>query len=374
MPRATGRLAQARVPYRNAGCKRFRDGIVDFTRWLEVSMAMVCPKCGSSFDQRFKCPSCGDRLIYHGGRGATRSLLSRVRWQETVVGRVAIGLVLSQGLFHGFRQLATGILLAFNSDGGTQQTTTTAIGFVSLQILQLVGVVLGGMLAGSGHRQGLMLGAVVGVINGLICAVLQFGPPAAMSPVVFYGHPVLHVAFGAFGGWIGCVIWQPVGTGGPESVVTAAVKAKAPARRFSLLAGKVAWVRVAAGVLLAIVGCYYATMTRNVILDATTGRLNTTDLQDYVITWELKALAILLGGVAAGMNTRNGLKQGLCVGLAVGLVMVGMETRGVSRLLEWALLLFAGSLVLGTVGGWFGSMLFPPVIHRQKPRLIGAGA
>ena len=58
-----------------------------------------------------------------------------------------------------------------------------------------------------------VLGAVVGVFNGLLCAVLQFGPPRAMSALIFYGHPILHVSFGALGGWLGYLVWKPV----PES-------------------------------------------------------------------------------------------------------------------------------------------------------------
>ena len=37
--------------------------------------------------------------------------------------------------------------------------------------------------------------------------------------------------------------------------------------------------------------------------------------QDRVVTWEIQALAVLIGGAVAGYNTANGLKQGLYVGL-----------------------------------------------------------
>ena len=98
-----------------------------------------------------------------------------MRWHETSWGRIFIGLMLAQGLFHGFRRLATGIFLAFNNDGGAEQTVNTPAGFISLQVLQILAVLLGGVMAGSGQRHGVVLGAVVGIWNGVLCAVLAVG-------------------------------------------------------------------------------------------------------------------------------------------------------------------------------------------------------
>src|SRR5581483_11756080 len=98
------------------------------------TMATACPVCGTSLGRHAQCPSCAGG----GFRAPNRSGaigLQRRRWQETAWGRVLIGLMLSQGLFHGFQQLFTGILLAFDHDGGVNQTVTNPVGFVSLQVL-----------------------------------------------------------------------------------------------------------------------------------------------------------------------------------------------------------------------------------------------
>jgi hypothetical protein len=334
-------------------------------------MSMVCPKCGASYEQRFQCPVCGDRLLYQQSSRRSRRLLPLpgARWQDTLAGRFVIGVLLAQGLFHGFRQLETGVLLAINSEGGVQQTVTTPEGFVSLQILQIIAVVCGGMLAASGNRYGLLVGMAVGAVNGLICTVLQFGSPQLVSPVVLYGQPLIHIAGGALGGWLGYIIWKPLPAPGPEG--SKQVKRRRLSLRENLLAGPVAWVRVSVGVLIAVAGTLSASWLRDMILDVTAGRLNTTEFQDYVITWELKALAILLGGVAAGFNTRNGFKQGLCAGVAIGIILIGVEARGTRHFFEVAGLLCVSSVSLACAGGWFGSHLFPPVVNYK--RSIGTG-
>jgi hypothetical protein len=193
-----------------------------------------------------------------------------------------------------------------------------------------------------------------------------------MSPLILYGHPVVHVICGALGGWLGYLVWKPVSEPAQTESKVIAGKAKLARRRAALFGGRVAWFRVTIGVAIALAGCLSATYVRNAILDVTTGRLATTDFQDYVITWELKALAVLLGGVAAGINTRNGPKQGLCVGLAVAALLVGYETHGVTRFVEVSGLLAGGSVALCLAGGWFGSTLFPPVVKVQRIP-IGAG-
>ena len=91
-------------------------------------------------------------------------------------------------------------------------------------------------------------------------------------------------------------------------------------------------------------------------------------MQDRLITLEIKALAILLSGVLAGSTTANGLKQGLCVGLATTVILIGIEINYVERWLQAGALTAVGSLCLSAVGGWFGSQLFPPILKVRRDR------
>src|SRR5262245_65755160 len=80
-------------------------------------MAMVCPQCKTSFDQRLQCPHCDVRLIYHesAGRAGNVPLVGAGAWQQTPWGRIFIGLLLAQGLYYGLRHLCVAALLAVNA-------------------------------------------------------------------------------------------------------------------------------------------------------------------------------------------------------------------------------------------------------------------
>jgi hypothetical protein len=78
----------------------------------------------------------------------------------------------------------------------------------------------------------------------------------------------------------------------------------------------------------------------------------------------------LAGGAVASINTYNGLKQGLCVGIATMLILAGVHgAESTDRWFELAAFIFCSSLCLCLVGGWFGSQLFPPVVPFKRRRL-----
>src|ERR1700688_1040411 len=90
-------------------------------------MAMVCPQCNRSFAQHLNCPECGGRLLFQAHtRGVTSEEIlagNRSQWQQTPWGRMAVGLILAQGLAYGLQQLLTAGLLAT----GEQPTLWTTL-------------------------------------------------------------------------------------------------------------------------------------------------------------------------------------------------------------------------------------------------------
>ena len=86
----------------------------------ETAMAMVCPQCASSYEQRLQCPTCNARLLYdpRGPKPAARS--SAVRWQQTPWGRILIGLVLAQGLYFGLQHLLMGLMEVLEQSGSVK--------------------------------------------------------------------------------------------------------------------------------------------------------------------------------------------------------------------------------------------------------------
>jgi hypothetical protein len=231
-----------------------------------------------------------------------------------------------------------------------------------------VTLLVGCILAGSGQRGGALIGALVGVWNGVLMALLHTGPAYSVSAMSLYVLPLLHTVFGAVGGWIGCVVWRPLPALTAPDGARQGRKAAPGRRKVSPFAGRVAWFRVLAGAALAVAGTLSATMLFNLVLDAGKGRLTIpAEVQDRVFTWEIKVLALLLGGALAGSTTSNGLKQGLFVGVTASMALVALQAQ--SPLAVALTVVSCFSLTL--VGGWFGGQLFPPVVKYGRTRGLG---
>jgi hypothetical protein len=292
-----------------------------------------------------------------------------MRWQQTPWGRILIGLMLAQGLFYGLRHLLTGVLLAING-GSAEETWGNVHNLLLLQAVQGLSLFLGGVLAGGGQRSALVLGAVVGVWNGVLAVLLEQNPVQGLGMVSLSGQPLLHSAFAAVGGCVGGLIWRPLPAPGESR--PAAPRKPAP-RRASPFAGQVAWVRVAVGIAVAVAGSLSATLLFQKMLDLSAGRLGTTEeLHDRIITWEIKALAVLVGAALAGATTPNGLKQGLVVGLGSTVTLLGVQRVPTANWFTFAGLTLLSSLSLALAGGWFGGQLFPPVARLDRTRGLGS--
>lgn len=338
-------------------------------------MAMVCPQCNTTYEQRWQCPLCETRLLFHDVRRLPERSTDRpMPWQQRPWGRIFLGLVLAQGLFYGLRHLVTAGLLAARGQETVEQLWTTTTGILLLQSVRIFALLVGAVFAGAGQRQAMFLGAMVGAWNGVFSVLLLPGPAQSLTTIALLGQPLLQAVIGAMGGWFGSALWKPL----PSST---AVEMPRPRQRaflrpnMDLFSGPVAWVRVAIGAILAVAGTLMATVVFERILDMSHGALGTADeLQDRLITMEIKALALLFGGALAGATTRNGLKQGLCVGIAATVVLIGIEMNYLERWLPLAGLTAVSSLTLSLAGGWFGSQLFPPIIRRRSQRGLGSAS
>jgi hypothetical protein len=185
--------------------------------------------------------------------------------------------------------------------------------------------------------------------------------------VELYGQPLLQAAFAAIGGWVGSLIWRPI----PAEAVPFALgppRKRPPAPRGpSPFAGKVAWFRVVTGSALAVAGSLSAQLIFLRAMDISNGKLGTSSaLQEQLITWELKALAVMAGGALAGATTTNGLKQGLAVGIIASVVLVGVQAPRATGIVQFALLVTVSTMSLTLFGGWFGGQLFPQVLRRDR--------
>jgi hypothetical protein len=324
-------------------------------------MAMVCPQCHSAYEQRLQCPHCEIRLDFlerrsPGGRGhAPRP------WQVTIWGRILIGLILAQGIFHGLRHLSVAWLLAVES-GDQNELWGTVPGLLLLLSLQIVSLFFGALLAGAGQQQGALYGGVLGIWNGVLLVLVQPVQNEIMHAFAVYGLPLLHGALGALAGWVGSRVWKPitpVAVPGASRIVLKAVTRQ----RKKWFAGPIVFTRVIMGTSLAVAGGLWASVLLNLVINTSEHNLTTRSArQAEVVIWEITALAILTGAALAGALTRNGMKQGLVVGLGTSIVLLGIRLAApvTPSFFLLATTMFLPPIV-GILGGGFGSQLFPPL-------------
>jgi hypothetical protein len=146
-------------------------------------------------------------------------------------------------------------------------------------------------------------------------------------------------------------------------------------REKGVFGGPIAWFRVLCGIGLALGGALWASAIFDLILEAGEGKISVdSNLQVHLATFEITALALLGGGAWAGATTVNGLKQGLCVGLATASVLIGVRLTGKSLHLDTLATAVSSALIFCVVGGWFGSQLFPPLGGFVRRRNLGGAA
>ncbi|MFO0879840.1 MAG: hypothetical protein U0840_21040 [Gemmataceae bacterium] len=331
-------------------------------------MPVVCPRCTSLAEPGQECLRCGASVPNVALESTTPSF--GPRWQQTAWGRILIGLIVSQGLFYGLRHLVTAILLAIQGGNATDLWNDVQ-NLLVLQAIQFIGLIAGGMLAGGAQQNGMILGAIVGVWNGVFSVLLRQNPAQELTIVGLYGQPILHAAFGAIGGMLGSIIWAPIPSA-PVPVLLSAAPKRVQRKGPGLLAGKVAWFRVLTGSAFSVAGTLSATMIFEKVLEVSGGRLGTShELQDRIITWEIKALAILMGGALAGSTTPNGFKQGVCVGIASSVMLIGVQAPLTQNWFMLSVYITISTISLAMVGGWFGGQLFPPIVKYHRNRNLG---
>jgi hypothetical protein len=246
-------------------------------------------------------------------------------------------------------------------------------GLIVIQGLQALGLLLGGALAGAGRPRGVMFGALVGVWNGLLFIIFHSSQGALLTPMTLYGQPLLQTAFGALGGAVGRFVWKPL-PAVAEAAVAAGGARDSDDIRIQLkkyFGGRIHWVRVLIGTAAGVIGAVSATAILDLVVVAGQEKLTVeTHFQAHVITWEITALAILAGSALAGSGTRNGLKQGLVVGILSAVVLVGLAFGKPKFDIFNLTLTLTTALFLSLAGGWFGGNLFPPLAPSERKRKV----
>jgi hypothetical protein len=336
-------------------------------------MPLVCPECKQLYEQNGVCPLCNVVLLYHANlqtdQATPTSVVDNVapQWQQTPWGKILVGLILAQGLSFGLQQVLTAGFLA---GGDGTDVWHTLWGIVLHHAVHAVSLIIGGALAGAGQRRGIIYGAFVGLTSGIISLFWQKHSSAAFASMLIYAEPIIHLAIGAIGGAIGMLIWRPI----PQlpEMESNTTPVPIPTFNFSfanIFSGPVYFGRVCAGAFIIVVGVVWSKAIMEFMLRASGGTFTlSSQLQAQLVSMEIAALFALLGAGFSGATTRNGLKQGLCVGLAASMIVLGIQIASPKFTLESGIVTMAGIIIVSMVGGWFGGQLFPPLDPSKRKR------
>lgn len=321
------------------------------------------------------------------------------KWHQATFWRFLVSLALALGLCFALLQLGRNAveILGVRPGQGTFQTEIALGLFVVLQALALIGA---GLVAGAGRVRGAAFGAFVGLLSGvMVLGCLVSGKLAALfasfldeplagvgalHPAEVYGFPLLHMISGALGGFLASRIWKPVPPlpvwspkpenevfeggphGGPASIPL--LGAVAAYERF-IWWQQIAWFPIMGGMVIAIVlGAWAPPYLARFLEAASEGHVKIhTPEQIIVFNEEVFAFSVLVGGCLAGAARSQGLTQGFFVGIGVSLIIFALSLVGVTTQWHWGGFPIASALILGPLGGWFGSELIPPSPRHLPP-------
>jgi hypothetical protein len=335
-------------------------------------MPLVCPQCKQLFEKNGVCPLCNVVLLYHAQNlnepppAATQLEDESPQWQQTPWGKILIGLILAQGLSFGLQQL---LIAGFLVGGEGSDHWNTVLGVVLHHAVFAVSLLIGGALSGAGQSRGIIYGAFVGLVSGVISLVVQKLRGESFSSMFIYAEPLMHLAAGALGGALGMLIWRPAPKV-PELDGNSTTTLPSFGLGFgNLFVGPIHFGRVCAGALVIVVGVVWSHAILEFLLRASNNNLAlTSKLQAQLVSMEISALVALVGAGFAGATTRNGIKQGLCVGLAASAIVLGIQISDPQFLLESAISTLSGIVTVALIGGWFGGQLFPPLDPNRRRR------
>jgi len=338
-------------------------------------MQLYCPTCQANQAGSGRCPKCGDRLITAAEAFATTGITEALPAlppliQPSAPGRVAIGIVVSLGVYLGLRDWSAAGLILAELDVIEPWMT------VLLMILsRVIAVMFGGLLAGAGRPQGAVTGVAVGAAcGGLFSSIDVFSGHPSNSRDVLIGLG-LAVASGICG-HLGCKLWPPalekkhwkkVSTG-------SSLLRMAQEEHEERNSPPMQWVRIFVAIVILIGGVTFTDQMREGMRKIRVGpnsiaHANMASLFNVQIAGMLVSLAGFVAGASTGAGLRHGFITGIFGGLGVvgilttgspyplpaleGLVKISMLPIGGVYSAEAGMLVFFSILILTAVCAWF---------------------
>lgn len=335
-------------------------------------MRGFCAKCGRTFGEQMLCPLCGVQLETDAAPGGSVPL-SVPFVDETPDGpsfgrRLVFGLLSLLGLYQGLKHLALAAVLVHSG-------IPVLSGDSQLSLL-IAATLAATIVAGTANRRAEATGVVVAILGAAAFLGPDLWHGSRLPDEWLIGMPTSVALVGAIGGFAGRMMVPPAPSlpafGRLESRVVVPMKRK-PTR--------IGWVQISFGAVIAVAGAVFAEDVRQVLSKVVAGGGGAFGARS-LIAWQVSTLAALVGGVAAGFNSRGAFRQALLAGLGAGAgsaFLLGChlaaddspvldfwtEQLGAKgdRLLPLAVVGLSTCVATG-LGGWLGSHVFPPTPNK----------
>jgi len=343
-------------------------------------MYLFCQNCQTQFPAAGNCPRCSSRLLSPGeileaGTSAPRGPAKAP--VATLGGRVAVGCVIALGAHLGLREWSMVLLNAVEASVATV--------FVVNLILRVIAGFLGGMFAGAGRQAPFGGGLAVGVAGGFAWLIVDSFPDVKID-LITIGLTGLICGTSGLASLLGSRVWPPaVILEEPEDSRGSSLMKFLPASKQRDTRRPTHWWKILLAcflVLFAIVVSDYIRMGLTKLPAGLLQNFGGSGSAVSRIDFEIALLGMVLGTFVSGLNTGAGLRHGLYTGILMSIAVVAMyaiQGEGVYPALDFIaehmesetptkLVLALGSLffLAGTVGGWMGGQLMPPLSRRVR--------
>ena len=344
-------------------------------------MYLFCSKCQTQFPAAGRCPRCSSRLLAPGEAADALSIAAELPpkpLSTTFSGRVLVGTTLALGLHLALREWLAAIGM-FDESGSVE-------GYLAGYLVRFAAAMAGGLIAGAGRNQGFSGGATVGLIAGLGWLVIDSYPTLLLdAPNI--GLMILIVSAAGCCSLVGGRVWPPIvelpeiasprGSSLLKLVVNQnKVKLSRPTR----------WGRILVSTLVVLFAVIAADAGRVLLKKLPAGLINLGGPSAVPsVDFQLALLGVVLGGLIAGAGTGTGLRHGVIAGAAAAIAVGAAYTQQPPDTLpaleymldklgardtafQSAAAVGLGMAGFGTLTGWIGGQLFPPLrkMRRRK--------
>lgn len=299
-------------------------------------------------------------------------------WSQSYIIRTVIGMLVTAGATISLLKMAELVVLWITPIDAFWKGVA---GFIVWQSVQMVGVFLGGMMVAAGQNQTLTLGLLLGIMVGFLTLIV-FPTNPNVPQALYFAMPAWFTVSGAFGAWVGELLWHPMHRKSLRLVSNAKLTPESKDLGFGqvvrnavlgMIFANIHWLRVILAVILIIPTLWGASAFVNfLIMKLGLGAwVLEVGLQKLWVATMIKIGMVVLCAAMVGAGTTHGIAHGFWTGVICGVANLLLhvfipreEVLPVDQIL-WEVAWVFGLCV---IAGGFGALAIPPMMYLAQKR------